>query len=63
MEQIQMNTPLQDVLDSSEGFIIRPFVNLKGQRKGYQFDKKTKGRWTLFMDAGVKNFTNEITGI
>lgn len=63
MEQIQIDIPLQDALDSSEGFVIRPFVDLKGQRKGYQFDAKIKGRWTLFMNAGIKNFNKEITGI
>lgn len=63
MEEIQMNIPIEEALESSEAFLIRPFVGLTALRNGYHFGKRNNGLWRLFMDANVKNFTAEVTGI
>lgn len=63
MEQIKMHIPIQEALELAEEYVIRPFVGLKGLRNGYNFNRNNPGYWRLLMDANVKNFTKEITGI
>lgn len=58
-----MNIPIEEAFEQSEAFLIRPFVGLTALRNGYHFSKRHNGRWRLFMDADVKNFTAEVTGI
>lgn len=66
-----INNPLPDpsevhlykAIPSTSGYMIRPFVELCGQRNGYQWEDRQKGFWREFLDSHIKNFTLEITGI
>lgn len=62
----EMNSPqfimrLEDVLPS-DAYLVRPYVNLKGQRNGYRFSGNRNDLWRAFLNAKVKKFVPEITG-
>lgn len=62
MDQFRIKIPINEVLDSSEGYLIRPFVMLNGQRHGYQWSKGEKGNFRMFLNTRAKHFPTEITG-
>lgn len=51
-----------NVLPSRKGYLLRPFVDLSGQRDGYQCLKGFKGTWRTFLTTYKKSFTLENTG-
>lgn len=53
---------LQDVLPSPEGYLIRPYVELDGQREGYMWTERGKGLWRALLDSNKKHFTFDNTG-
>lgn len=61
MDSSQFDIPIKDVLPS-EAYLLRPFVNLKGQRNGYRFNGQRNDLWRSFLNANVKQFGTEITG-
>lgn len=55
--------PLYRALPSrTSGYVIRPFVELKGQRYGYFWDTGHKGLWRAFLKSMKKNYTIKNTG-
>lgn len=44
-------------LPSAKGYLIRPFVELSGQRDEYQWILKNKGNWRSFLASKKKIFT------
>lgn len=62
MEPTKCTIPLQEIFNSTEEFLIRPFVYLKGQRNGYKFNGIRNNRWRAFMNANVKKFNKDHTG-
>lgn len=54
--------PLSEVLPSNSGYLIRPYVDLCGQTKGYLWGKGKHGLWRQFLSSHIKNYTLGITG-
>lgn len=64
MELNGVMVPLQDVLEPSRGYIIRPFVGLRSQRDGFMWKKgDRRGFWREFMDSETGKFTLLTTGL
>lgn len=61
MDFSPFNRPIENVIPS-EAYLLRPFVDLKGQRNGYRFSGKSNDLWRSFLNANVKKFCPEITG-
>jgi hypothetical protein len=57
-----MDIPIGKVLNTENGFLIRPFVHLRAKQKGYMWTNQLDGLWTSFLNCHYKNFTGEITG-
>jgi hypothetical protein len=57
-----MELNLHDVLPSDDGYLIRPYVELKAKRNGYSWKKGFFGNWRGFMDCNVTHFNYDITG-
>lgn len=53
---------LGKILQSRDGYLIRPYVNLKGQTNGYQWRPGTTGKWTMFVDNLQQKYTIANTG-
>lgn len=53
---------LSNVMPSPKGYLLRPFVELSGQRDGYMWFKGFKGTWRSFLTTYKKAFTLENTG-
>lgn len=50
-------------LQSENGFLIRPFVRLIGQRDGYRWNATWKGLWLDFLNSNRKKFGCDETGM
>lgn len=53
---------IQFIIPSSNGYLLRPYVKLKGQKNGYCLSKNSKGLWRKFLNCQKKNFTLKNTG-
>lgn len=70
IENAHQENPLPDpwevklfkAIPSNSGYMIRPFVGLYGQTKGYQWEDRQRGLWRDFLDSHIKKFTLEMTG-
>lgn len=61
---IEKDIPLEKVICSSKGFLIRPYVKLQGLTKGlfWKVGIRDRGYWRDFMDTKTKYFTLNSTG-
>lgn len=63
MEFAEVMVPIQDVLKSDGGYLIRPYVPLRSQRDGFMWQKyNRRGLWRPFMNSGSTKFTKSMTG-
>lgn len=56
------NIPIQEVLRSEKGYLIRPFVKLQSQRKEFVWGKNNPGTWRQFLNSKIKKFPYSVTG-
>lgn len=62
MEKKGVKDHLKNILPSPKGYIIRPYVNLEGQRDGYRWIKGQRGYWRSFLTHLKKKYTLADTG-
>lgn len=48
---------LGDIIASPNGYLIRPYVKLQSQEKGFQWSPTERGHWSSFMNKTQRNFT------
>lgn len=53
---------LNKELPSHNGYLIRPYVQLTGQKKGYYLTVGKRGFWRTFIELNKVNYTFENTG-
>lgn len=53
---------IKDLLPIDEGFLIRPYVGLRGQKRGYKWNLNQNGYWSLFMETPLKLYTRKNVG-
>lgn len=53
---------LQVLLPSKAGYLLRPYVKLTGQIKGYFWSHACRGKWKSFMDNQKKMYPQNETG-
>lgn len=54
---------LKDVMPTEAGYLIRPYLKLRGQKNGYKWKPNCNGHWGLFMENLIKDYTISITGM
>lgn len=57
-----ISNKLGDILPSTKGYFIRPYVRLRGQTNGYQWSPFRRGNWSQFMDINKKTIELSSTG-
>lgn len=64
MKKYPMNLALEEVIKSDSGYVLRPFVELRGRKDGFKWKKgEQKGFWREFMDSETKNSTAAVAGL
>lgn len=53
---------IKDVFPNTKLLILRPFIKLTGQQKGYFWSPNSRGLWREFMDDHKKHYTIKNTG-
>lgn len=55
---------IKNIVPSEKGYVIRPFVDLKGQRApGYMWAIGVRGFWRSFLKCNKQHFALHNTGI
>lgn len=46
----------------SDGYLLRPYTQVNGQKKGYHWEVSRRGFWRSFISLNKANFTYDNTG-
>lgn len=53
---------LSEELSSKAGYLIRPYIQMNGQKNGYYWANSKRGFWRTFISMNKVNFTFKETG-
>lgn len=59
---VEKEIPIQEALPSKFGYLLRPYIHLHGQTKGYQWEQGRRGLWREFLSTQSKIYTLQCTG-